>query len=341
LAAATAPRPAYHRRMANSAPIRRHHHITLCSGGAQEDYDFHTKVLSLKSVKKTALYDGDVPIYHLYYGNDLGEESTLVTTFPMRQSGRKARRGTGQIRTLSLSVPTSALGFWAQRLAAHGFAVREASRFGERALQFQHPCGLDYELVGIADDNRKPYSNGEVPSELAIRGTHGIVVSVREHESSSEFMAGAWSGQRVAEDGRFVRYVFGDGHNATGPAGHATGKIVDFMLEPELPQASWTYGEGIVHHCAFQVDSLEAQDQVKFRLEGMGFTDTSERKDRGYFDSIYVRTPAGALFEATVSKPQGMAVDESLDALGTSFQIPPPFRHRTAELMAYLEPLRY
>ena len=38
--------------------IRRHHHITLCVGTAQEDYDFHTKVLGLKSVKKTALYEG-------------------------------------------------------------------------------------------------------------------------------------------------------------------------------------------------------------------------------------------------------------------------------------------
>jgi glyoxalase family protein len=250
----------------------------------------------------------------------------------MRQSGRKARRGTGQVRTLSLSVPGSALGFWAKRLATHGFEVREASRFGERALQFQHPCGIDYELVGIADDNRKPYSNGEVPSELAIRGTHAIVVSVREHETSNEFMTQGWSGRRTAEDGRFVRYVFGAG---------ASGQIVDFMLEPELPQASWTYGEGIVHHCAFQVDDYSAQDQVKFRLEGMGFTDTSERKDRGYFDSIYVRTPAGALFEATVSKPGGMTVDERIDELGTSFQVPPPFRHRTAELMAYLEPLSY
>jgi len=314
------------------APIRRHHHITLCSGGAQEDYDFHTKVLSLKSVKKTALYDGDVPIYHFYYGNDLGEESTLVTTFPMRQSGRKARRGTGQIRWLSLSVPKSALGFWSQRLTSHGFAVRETSRFGERALQFQHPCGLDYELVGIADDNRKPYSNGEVPSELAIRGTHGIVVSVREHETSNEFMTEAWSGRRIAEDGRFVRYIFGDG---------ASGQIVDYMLEPELPQASWTYGEGVVHHCAFQVDDYAAQDAVKFRLEGLGFTDTSERKDRGYFDSIYVRTPAGALFEATVSKPGGMTIDERYEQLGSSFQIPPPFAHRTQELLAYLEPLRY
>jgi catechol 2,3-dioxygenase-like lactoylglutathione lyase family enzyme len=321
--------------MATTALIRRHHHITLCSGGAQEDYDFHTKVLSLKSVKKTALYDGDVPIYHLYYGNDLGEESTLVTTFPMRQSGRKGRKGTGQVRWLSLSVPQSSLAFWRKRLTGHGFEVREASRFGERALQFQHPCGLDYELVGIADDNRKPYSNGEVPPELAIRGTHGIVVSAREHETSNEFMTQAWSARRVAEDGRFVRYVFGDG------SGTASGQIVDFMLEPELPQASWTYGEGIIHHCAFQVDDHSAQDQVKFRLEGMGFTDTSERKDRGYFDSIYVRTPAGALFEATVSKPGGMTVDEKIDQLGTSFQIPKPFAHRTKELMEYLEPLRY
>ena len=53
--------------------IQRHHHITLNVGGAQEDYDFHTKVLGLKSVKKTGLYDGNDPIYHLYYGNDIGE----------------------------------------------------------------------------------------------------------------------------------------------------------------------------------------------------------------------------------------------------------------------------
>jgi len=320
---------------APSAPIRRHHHITLCSGGAQEDYDFHTKVLSLKSVKKTALYDGDVPIYHLYYGNDLGEESTLVTTFPMRQSGRKGRKGTGQIRTLSLSIPVSGLAFWHKRLTDHGFAVRESARFGERALGFQHPCGLDYELVGIADDNRKPYSNGEVPSELAIRGTHAIVVSVREHETSNEFMTVGWSARRIAEDGRHVRYVFGDGQ------GPDSGKIVDFALEPELPQASWTYGEGIVHHCAFQVDDLAAQDQVKFRLEGMGFTDTSERKDRGYFDSIYVRTPAGALFEATVSKPGGFLIDEPYEQLGRTFQVPPVFEGQREFLISYLEPLDY
>ena len=312
--------------------IRRHHHITLCTGGAQEDYDFHTQVLSLKSVKKTALYDGVVPIYHLYYGNDLGQESTLVTTFPMRQSGRKGRRGTGQTSALSLSIPVSALGFWKERLGTHGFAPKEAERFGEKSLRFQHPCGIDYELTGIRDDDRKPYSNGQVPPELAIRGTHCITVSVRELESSEEFMSLGWSGRRTLTDGKYVRYVFGDG---------ASGKIVDFQLEPGLPQASWTFGEGIVHHCAFQVDSMESQDAVKAQLEGLGFTDTSERKDRGYFDSIYVRTPGGAMFEATVSKPQGFLIDEGYDELGTKFQVPPVFAARATEIMNFLEPLKY
>lgn len=313
-------------------PIQRHHHITLCTGGAQEDYDFHTKVLSLKSVKKTALYDGTVPIYHLYYGNDGGEESTLVTSFPMRQSGRKGRKGTGQIKILGLSVPQSSLGYWKERLASHGFAVKETERFGDRILQLQHPCGIDYELVGIKDDARKPYSNGEVPAELAIRGTYAITVSARELESSEEFMALGWSGRRVASDGKYVRYVFGEG---------GAGKIVDFVLEPGLPQATWTFGEGIVHHCAFQVQSFDVQDAVKAQLEGLGFTDTSDRKDRGYFDSIYVRTPAGAMFEATVSKPLGFLVDEKYDELGKSFQVPPVFAHRAQEILEFLEPLRY
>ncbi|SDI50609.1 glyoxalase family protein [Paraburkholderia steynii] len=312
--------------------IHRHHHITLCVGGAQEDYDFHTKVLSLKSVKKTALYDGTFPIYHLYYGNDTGEESTLVTTFPMRQSGRKARPGAGQISTLSLSVPVSALGFWRKRLSDHGFASTYSERFGEEIVSFSHPCGIEYELIGIADDSRTAYSNGEVPADLGIRGTHGITLKVRELEPSEEFMASAWSGREVARDGKYVRFSLGDG----GP-----GAFVEFALEPDLPQSSWTYGEGIVHHCAFQVADFAAQDAVKARLEGLGFTDTSERKDRGYFDSIYVRTPGGGMFEATVSKPQGFAIDEPIESLGTSFKVPPVFASRREEIMGFLEPLNY
>jgi glyoxalase family protein len=315
-----------------SSAIKRHHHLTLCVGDAQEDYDFHTKVLGLKSVKKTALYDGTVPIYHLYYGNDMGDESTLVTTFPMRQSGRLGRKGTGQVRSIALSVPSSALGFWKNRLGEHGFDVAEGERFGERLLAFQHPCGIDYEIVGVDGDERVPYNKGPVPPEHAIHGTHGITVSVREMDGSGSFMEEGWSGKLTSTDGRYTRFELG-----TGGPGH----IVDFLTEPDVEQGSWTFGEGTVHHAAFQVEGHEEQATVKAHLEGLGFTDVSEPKDRGYFWSVYVRTPGGALFEATVSKPGSFTIDEPADALGQQFQVPPVFADKKDWIMSYLEPLNY
>ncbi|CAI8904998.1 glyoxalase [Pseudomonas sp. IT-P218] len=312
--------------------ILRHHHITLNVGSAQDDYDFHTKVLGLKSVKKTGLYDGNDPIYHFYYGNDIGEESTLVTCFPMRQSGRMGRQGSGQIKTLALSVPVSSLVFWAKHLESHGFKPEYQERFGEQLLHFAHPCGIRYELVGIADDDRKPYSNGVVPTGFGIRGTHGITVSVRDLENSSEFMHYGWNGTKTHSDGQFTRYEVGNG---------GSGTIIDYQVEPGLAQGSWAYGEGTVHHCAFEVTDLDVQRNVKLHLEGLGYTDVSDRKDRGYFDSVYVRTPSGALFEATVSKPSGFTVDEPYESLGKSIQIPPQLGARAQEIIAYLEPLKY
>ena len=52
---------------------------------------------------------------------------------------------------------------------------------------------------------------------------------------------------------------------------------------------------------AYNVPTRKQQDAIKFFTEGLGYTDFSDVKDRGYFDSIYVRTPSGALFEACCS----------------------------------------
>ena len=94
--------------MPNKGTIRGTHHLTFCVGGAQEDYDFHVRLLGLKSVKKTVLFDGEIPIYHLYYGNAVGDASTLLTSFPYRQAGWMGKRGTNQLKTLMLSVPADA-----------------------------------------------------------------------------------------------------------------------------------------------------------------------------------------------------------------------------------------
>jgi hypothetical protein len=87
--------------------------------------------------------------------------------------------------------------------------------------------------------------------------------------------------------------------------------------------------------------SSYTQSAVKDGLVGLGFTDVSDRKDRGYFDSVYVRTPAGAMFEATVSKATGFVIDEPFEELGKNFQVPPVFADRREFLLSSLEPLHF
>ena len=173
--------------------IRGTHHLTFCVGGAQEDYDFHVRLLGLRSVKKTVLFDGEIPIYHLYYANRIGDLSTILTSFPYRQAGWMGRRGTNQLRTINVAVPADSLGYWADRLRDAGIEVEEAERLGTQRLDFAHPCGIPYSIVGETErDDRKPWDGGDVPLEHAIRGAYGTTTSVREPEPMDDFLRRAF-----------------------------------------------------------------------------------------------------------------------------------------------------
>lgn len=303
------------------------HHITLCTGSAQGDIDLFYKTLGMSLVKRTLLYDGGAPILHLYFGNDTGDPGTLTTVFPFRQDGRKARRGAGQIEFCCYSVPTGALPYWRERLSAHGVAVTKAyERFGENVLRFEHPdCGLGFELFETHEDSRKAFVGGGVPPEYALRGFHNWTVLVRDTTDMDFFLKEAWNYRRLGTDGEFTRYLVDDG----GP-----GQLVDIHHQPDASPGSWFYGEGMVHHGAFGVPNLDVQQQVKEEVEGLGLTDFSDRKHRGYFQSIYVRTPSGALFEATHSLR--FDVDEPADRLGREFIVSPQFEPQKEELLRRL-----
>src|SRR6195952_2291831 len=92
------------------------HHVTLSVAGAQGDVDLHTKMLGLRFIKKTVLYDGSTPVYHLYYSNADGDPSSVVTTFPWAQAGLVGIRGTNQAREVMLSVPAGRLGSVGERV---------------------------------------------------------------------------------------------------------------------------------------------------------------------------------------------------------------------------------
>ena len=57
------------------------HHITAIAGNAQRNYDFYTKVLGFRLVKKTVNFD-DPGTYHFYYGDEIGTPGSILTFFP-------------------------------------------------------------------------------------------------------------------------------------------------------------------------------------------------------------------------------------------------------------------
>ena len=70
------------------------------------------------------------------------------------------------------------------------------------------------------------------------------------------------------------------------------------------------------------------------------FIDVTDPRDRNYFYSVYFRTPAGAMFEATRSHPAGFLKDEELDSLGSCLQLPAWLEDRQEELLAELDRLQ-
>jgi glyoxalase family protein len=316
--------------MPGKGTIHGTHHLTFCVGGAQEDYDFHVRLLGLKSVKKTVLFDGEIPIYHLYYANGAGDASTILTAFPYRQAGWMGRRGTNQLKTLLLSVPANAIGFWADRLSAAGVENEEAELFGAQRLNFTHPTGIPYSLVGVDGDDRTPYEGAGVSAEYAIRGAYGTTTSVREPEPMDYFLTQGMGGRKLGSDGANHQYEVGtdDGH----------GRILELVEEPDLPQGTWHFGEGTIHHHAFDAGTAESQAELKEWIVGLGFTDVSDVKDRGYFYSVYMRSPGGALIELAYNNPQGFLIDEAQDELGTHMCIPPHWESRRGEI-GQLEPI--
>jgi glyoxalase family protein len=311
--------------------VRGNHHLTFCVGPAQEDFDFHTGTLGLRFIKKTALYDGKVPVYHLYYANAFGDAGTVLTAFPMRQQGVKGRLGTNQVSRLNLSVPADSLGFWTDRLADAGLETQEVERFGHTRLEFAHPCGLPYSLVADGDgDPSRSWEKGGVSADHAILGTHGITVNVAYPDEMRNYLAEGIGAKLVGSEGAMERYELGSS---------GRGRSIELVEDRDSPPGTWFFGEGTVHHVAWDIRNEEAQLEQKVWLEGLGYTDVTEVKDRGYFKSIYNRTPGGALFEYAWTKPEGWAIDEDPEHLGEGMQIPPVFADQTDYILSYLEPL--
>ncbi len=305
------------------------HHITVCAARAQEDVDFLTKVFGQRLIKQTVLFDGRYAHYHLYYANADAQPGSVYTTFPYRRVS--GRQGSGQIQSTAYTVPKGTLKFWSDHLNRHKVkdeGIRE--RFGQCFIRFSHPSGLQLEVIEDSADNRRGWTTEEISADVTTRGFHGPVLSVREIPETERFFLEALGFRKTGVDGSFHRFEVGTGGAA---------KTVTLVHEPDRPAGSWTFGAGTAHHLALEMESDEKLAEQKALYEELGYTDCSEIKDRNYFHSIYCRCPGGILVECAATTPDGFAVDEPIDQLGTSLLLPPWFETRRPEIIAMLEPI--
>ena len=317
------------------ALVSGYHHLTLCTDGVQEDYDFYTKVLGLYSVKRTVLFDGTIPVYHLYYGSRNGDASTIITTFPFRKPAVYGRRGTNQSKIILQAIPVGSADYWVDRLNGKGVEAKKISRFGLTRVAFKHPCGIPHELVESPADKRSSIINEAqgVAAEHGIKGIYGAAIAVFDRTAMDDFLAVGLSMTKEADSDEGLAFSV---PNPGGPT-----SMVEELHESTGPQGSWTLAGGTIHHLALNTGNEENQLKLKAHIEGLGFTDVSDQKDRNYFKSCYVRSPGGALFEIAWSVEGGWALDEPADKIGTTLVFPPWFEDRKQELIAGLEPANF
>lgn len=286
------------------------HHVTATVAGAQEDVDFHAGVLGLRLVKKTINFDNPA-VYHFYYGDERGTPGTLMTTFPYAGKGvRSGAKGAGQITTTSFSVPPGSLEAWRRRLDAAAVAHEDAAaRFGSHAILTHDPSGLVLELIEGPGDEREPWTGGGVEAEAAIRGVHGVTLTVRSAAPTVALLTDVLGYRVVAEEGARSRLAVG---------GDRPGHYLEVSEAPEAPSA--INGVGTVHHVAMAVATVADQLAARAELIRRGVAVT-EVLDRQYFRSIYFREPGGVLYEIATLEP-GFATDEPLAELGTALKLP-------------------
>jgi glyoxalase family protein len=302
------------------------HHITAISGDAQRNYDFYTKVLGLRLVKKTVNFD-DPGTYHFYFGNETGAPGTILTFFPW-EGIQKGSRGTGMATEIGYSVPKGSLEFWTKHfdeLKVEHQSVNE--RFGEEYLQFEDPDGLLLNLiVSNTQDNRMPWTTEVVKEDVATKGFHNIVLTVRNSEHTRRVLTDIFGYKLLTQEGERYRFI---------TDAVETANIVDIVEQPNGERG--INAGGTNHHVAFRVkdDNILMEFREKIRRSGFHIT---EKIDRNYFYSLYFRERGGILFEVASDNP-GFAIDEPVSELGTHLMLPSQYEGSRKKIQEVLPKL--
>jgi len=301
------------------------HHVTAIASAPHRNVDFYTRVLGLRLIKQTVNFDAP-DTWHLYYGDEQGNPSSILTFFPWPDVP-PGRQGSGMTTSTAFSVPPESLGWWHRRLQALAVDVDAPHlRDAEEVVTLHDHDGMVIDLVASDGDTRSGWDGvGDIPAEHAIRGLHSVTLTERLLDPTAAMLTQLLGMNSSGESPSAARFAMADG---------AAGALVD--VSTNARQRGLQAG-GTVHHIAFRAPDLETMTGWQRELQGAGVAVT-EIKDRRYFKSIYFREPGGVLFEIATDAP-GFAVDEPLLELGRYLRLPPWLEPNRQQIAASLPSL--
>nr|WP_068892267.1 ring-cleaving dioxygenase [Pedobacter panaciterrae] len=299
------------------------HHITAIAGNAKKNYDFYTRILGLRLIKKTVNFD-DPHTYHFYYGDEQGTPGTILTFFPW-EGMMTGRRGSRQVTEIGYTVPAGSLEFWQNRFEEHNVIYNKpAEKFGERYLTFLDPNGLKFELTEASTpDERVQWITPEVGKEHATHGFHHVTITTNKMDGTAKVLTDIFGYKLQKTEVNRSRFV-------TDAVSYAA--VVDLVEAPG--EAVGHVANGSVHHVAFRVKDEATLMYFRDKVVAMGLNIT-EKIDRNYFYSLYFREPGGVLFEIATDNP-GFTVDESLEELGSNLKLPAQYENIRTEIEGIL-----
>src|SRR2546422_8395315 len=313
------------------------HHVTAIANDPQRNLDFYIGLLGLRLVKRTVNFD-DPGTYHFYFGDARGTPGTILTFFPW-PGARRGHRGVGQIEATAFVISPESVGYWLDRFKEqHVTAEKTGTRFGEDVIRFADPDGLLLELVaspvgaGVSPVNARRFAieswtNSPVPAEHSIRGFHSVSAALEGYERTAKLLTDSFGYRLVNQSNNRFRLA---SQNET-----AAGRLVDLLCMPEANPGR--VAAGSVHHIAFRARDGEEQRRWREHLVALGYNVTPVI-DRVYFHSIYFREPGGILFEIATDPP-GFTLDEDLNQLGESLQLPPWLESSRSQIEKGLPPI--
>jgi len=294
------------------------HHVTAITDDVMRNYEFFTKILGMRLVKKTINQD-EIQTYHTYYADHIGTPGTTMTFFgnPNSQAGH---HGTDSITRIGLRVPNDeALDYYLNRFDEYDVEHENIQDvFGKKVLPFVEPDGQRYQLVSDEEDEGmeagEPWDLSPVPNEYAIHGLGPVEITVSDYEVIKDHLVEFYGFEIVSEETGAALLEVG--------AGGSGGQII-LRHDEKTPVAK--QGDGEVHHLALRVENREALKAWETLYEKNNFNH-SGFIERHYFGALYVRV--GRILVELSSDGPGFTIDEPYETLGESLALPAEFEEQ-------------